>query len=66
MSWSCYLYVTWCRTNKNKSNTYTRNKVKHDFLLLLINRMLIYVFKGFKIEFHTELKNELFVQGHHI
>ena len=24
------------------------------------------VFKGFQIEFHAELKNELFVQGHHI
>ena len=23
------------------------------------------VFKGFQIEFHAELKNELFVQGHH-
>ena len=22
------------------------------------------VFKGFQIEFHAELKNELFVQGH--
>ena len=26
----------------------------------------IMVFKGFKIEFHAELENELFVQGHHI
>ena len=24
------------------------------------------VFEGFQIEFHAELKNELFVQGHHI
>ena len=24
------------------------------------------VFKGFPIEFHAELKNELFVQGHNI
>ena len=24
------------------------------------------MFEGFKIEFHAELKNELFVQGHHI
>ena len=23
-------------------------------------------FKGFKIEFHAELKNALFLQGHHI
>ena len=24
------------------------------------------VFEGFQTEFHAELKNELFVQGHHI
>ena len=24
------------------------------------------VFEGFQIEFHAELKHELFVQGHHI
>ena len=24
------------------------------------------VFEGFQIELHAELKNELFVQGHHI
>ena len=28
--------------------------------------MLILVFEGFQIEIHAELKNEHFVQGHHI
>ena len=40
---------------------YSRYEVKHGFLLLLINRMLIFGVKGFPIEFHAELKNELFV-----
>ena len=45
---------------------YTRNEVKHSmaFHSWLLTECSYLVFKGFQIEFHAELKNELFVQGH--
>ena len=45
---------------------YTRNEVKHSmaFHSCLLTECSYLVFKGFRIEFHSELKNGLFVQGH--
>ena len=52
---------------KTKLIFYTRNEVKHGFSLMLsLSKECIYmVFKGFQIEFHAGLKNELFVHGDH-
>ena len=47
---------------KTKLIFYTRNKVKPGFFTLAYQL----VFEGFQIEFHAELKNELFVQVHNM
>ena len=46
---------------------YTRNDVKPGFFTLAYEQNAhIWCLKVFKLIFHAELKNELFVQGHHI
>ena len=45
---------------------YTRTKLSMAFHSCLSTESSYMVFEGFQIEFHAELKNELFVQGHHI
>ena len=36
------------------------------FYSCLSTDCLYIVFGGFQIEFHAEIKNEIFVQGHHV
>ena len=53
---------------KQKQNLYVtpETKLNMDFHSCLSSECSYLVFKGFPIEFHAELKNELFVQSHHI
>ena len=60
--------IRYMMSYKQKQNYYftPETKLNMAFHSCLSTECSYMVFKSFQIEFHAELMNELFVQGHHV
>ena len=53
------MYVTYCHTGIKKSELYTRNAVKYNFLLSCIDTTLNYGLKSQQMVLHANLQSEM-------